>query len=152
MRSSRHRDGITLDAQGMSRPLRSLAKLLPATTREAGDKFWVDQTRDVHTKTAAAYGVLTAADPDDRATQLTTGRLLQRIHLTATSRGVALHHMNQITERMDREQQVGAVATMGSRFAAMLPPGARPLVTFRVGYPLRQALPSPRRPVTEVTG
>ena len=146
-----HRDGITLDAQGMSLPLRGLAKLLPASTREAGDTFWVDQTRDVHTKTAAAYGVLTAADPDDRATQLTAGRLLQRIHLTATSRDVALHHMNQITERMDREQQVGAVATMGPRFSAMLPPGARPLVTFRVGYPLRPALPSPRRPVTEVT-
>ena len=134
---------------GMSLPLRSLAKLLPASSREAGDTFWVDQTRDVHTKTAAAYGVLTATDPDDRATQLTAGRLLQRIHLTATSRDVALHHMNQITERMDREQQVGAVATMGPRFSAMLPPGARPLSPSGSGtpsvrpYPAR-AGPSPR--------
>ena len=50
--------------------------------------------------------------------------------------------MNQITERMDREQQVGAVATMAPRFSAMLPPVARPLFTFRVGYRLRRPYPA----------
>ncbi len=145
-----HRDGMTLDPQGMTPLVLSIAKLLPASSRTGGDAFWVEQTRTVHTKTAAAYGVLTAADADDRATQLIAGRLLERIHLTATSRGVALQHMNQITERMDRERLTGAAETFGPRFAGLLPAAARPLVAFRVGYPVRTARPSPRRPVSEV--
>ena len=145
-----HRDGLTLDAQGLGPLVLAAAKLLPASTRSAGDAFWVKQTRDVHTATAAAYGVVTAATPDDRATQLCAGRLLQRIHLTATTKGVALQHLNQITERIDAERAAGAPATFGPRLTALLPPGARPLVAFRVGYPERAARPSPRRSVADV--
>jgi hypothetical protein len=146
----KHRDGLSLDAQGLSPLVLALGKLLPASSRTAGDTFWVTQTRTVHTKTAAAYGVITAANPDDRATQLLAGRLLQRTHLTATARGVALQHMNQITERMDAERATGAEATFGPRFTRLLPTGARPVVTFRVGYPSRAARPSPRRAVKDV--
>jgi hypothetical protein len=146
-----HRDGLTLDAQGLSPLILTVAKLLPASSRRAGDAFWVNQTRTVHTATAAAYGVLTAASADDRATQLRAGRLLQRIHLTATARGVALQHMNQITERIDAEHAAGAPATFGPRFAELLPAGAEPLVAFRIGYPVRDARPSPRRAVAAVT-
>jgi hypothetical protein len=147
----RHRDGLTLDAQGMSPLILSIAKLLPASSRAAGDAFWVDQTRTVHTKTAAAYGILTAEDPYDPATQLVAGRLLQRIQLTATDRGIALQHMNQVTERIDRELTTAAPATFAPRFAELLPPGAQPLVTFRVGFPSREARPSPRRALSAVT-
>jgi hypothetical protein len=77
--------------------------------------------------------------------------LLQRIHLTATRSGVALQHMNQITERIDRERTTGAVPTFAPRFSALLPPGAHPLLTFRVGYPVREGQPTPRRSVAEVT-
>jgi hypothetical protein len=146
-----HRDGLTLDAQGLSPLILAVAKLLPASSRHEGDTFWVDQTRTVHTATAAAYGILTATSADDRATQLRAGRLLQRVHLTATARGVALQHMNQITERIDAEHAAGAAATFGPRFAALLPAGAEPLVAFRVGYPVRDARPSPRRAVAAVT-
>jgi nitroreductase len=145
-----HRDGLTLDAQGLSPLVLAVGKLLPASSRTAGDAFWVNQTRTVHTATAAAYAVITSSDPDDRRTQLLAGRLLQRIHLTATTRGIALHHMNQITERMDAERSSGAEPTFGPRLARLLPTGARPVVTFRVGYPNRAARPSPRRPVKDV--
>jgi hypothetical protein len=145
-----HRDGLTLDAQGLSPLVLAVAKLLPATSRATGDTFWVTQTRTVHTRTAAAYAVITASDPDDRATQLQAGRLLQRVHLTATARGVAMQHMNQITERMDAERTAGVEATFGARFAHLLPPDARPVVTFRVGYPTRGTRRSPRRPVEDV--
>lgn len=147
----RHRDGLTLDAQGMSPIMLSMAKMLPASSRAAGDTFWVNQTRDVHTKTAAAYGVITVADPYDPATQLLGGRLLQRIHLGATHRGLALQHMNQITERIDRERATRAPATFAAAFAQLLPPGTQPLVVFRLGYPIRDARRSPRRPVSQVT-
>lgn len=76
----------------------TLGKLSPATDRSAGDTFWVEQTRSVHTATAAAYGVITVADPSDPILRLNGGRLLQRIHLAATAQGLALQHMNQVTE------------------------------------------------------
>ena len=47
--------------------------------------------------------------------------------------------MNQITERIDREATTGAPPTFAPRFAALLPPGVKPLLTFRVGYPVREA-------------
>ena len=147
----RHRDGLTLDAQGMSPVVLTLAKLLPASSRSAGDKFWVTQTRKVHTKTAAAYGVITATDAHDVTTQLVGGRLLQRVHLTATHQGLALHHMNQITERIDRESLAGQPPEFARRFAGLLPDGVQPLSAFRIGHPVRDARPSPRRGISEVT-
>jgi hypothetical protein len=146
-----HRDGLTLDGQGLAPLMLSVAKLAPASSREAGDAFWLDQTRTVHTRTAAAYGVITVADTTAPEQRLTGGRLLQRIHLTATSRGIALQHMNQVTERIDRELELGAPATFGPRLQALLAPsGDSVLSTFRVGYPAREALLSPRRPLSAV--
>jgi hypothetical protein len=147
----RHRDGLVLDGQGFGPLQLALAKLLPPSSRTAGDRFWVDATRDVHTATAAAYGVITTPTPDDRSAQLAAGRLLQRVHLRATAAGIALHHMNQITERIDREAATGAPATFAPRFAALLPAGEHPLLTFRVGYPVRDARPTPRRSAAMVT-
>jgi hypothetical protein len=147
----RHRDGLSLGGQGFSPLMLAVSKLLPTSSRSAGDQFWLKQTTTVHTATAAAYGVVTTGTPDDRATQLTAGRLLERIHLSATSRGIALHHMNQITERIDRERSTGGAPTFGPRFAEMLPRGEQPLLTFRVGHPVREAAPSPRRGAAQVT-
>jgi hypothetical protein len=146
-----HRDGLILDVQGLPPAMLTLAKLLPASSRTAGDRFWVGQTRDVHTKTAAAYGVITVTDPHDPTARLVGGRLLQRVHLRATRARLALHHMNQITERIDRERTAGQPATFAPRIAALLPTGVEPLAAFRIGHPVREPALSPRRPVTEVT-
>lgn len=48
----RHRDGLTLDGQGLDGPTLAAAKILPAQSRESGDSFWVKRTREVHTATA----------------------------------------------------------------------------------------------------
>jgi hypothetical protein len=147
-----HADGPTLDAQGLAPMTLALAKILPATSRVAGDNFWLEQTRTVHTATAAAYGVITIADADDPAQRLIGGRLLQRIHLAITSQGMAMQHMNQITERIDRERQQRLPATFAPQLDGLLAtPGRSPLVTFRIGHPVRAALRSPRRPVSAVT-
>jgi hypothetical protein len=77
--------------------------------------------------------------------------LLQRIHLDITHRGMALQHMNQITERIDRDTVLGTPATFAPRLARMLgSPSEQPMVAFRIGYPVRSGLRSPRRPVTAV--
>ena len=147
-----HRDGLTLDGQGFAPLMLSVAKLAPASSREAGDAFWLDQTLTVHTRTAAAYGIITVADTTAPDQRLTGGRLLQRIHLTATSKGIALQHMNQVTERIDRELALGAPAMFRQRLRELLASsGDSVLSTFRVGYPARDALLSPRRPVSAVT-
>jgi hypothetical protein len=147
----RYMDGLTLDCQGLGRVTLSVAKILPASSRSAGDQFWLTQTRTVHTSTAAAYGIITAADTDDPVQRLDGGRLVERIHLAATAKGVAMHYMNQITERIDRERTTGAEATFDSRLAGLLAEAGRhPLTAFRIGYPDRSARPSPRRPLVTV--
>ena len=147
-----YRDGLTLDGQGLAPLMLSLAKLAPASSREAGDTFWVDQTLTVHTRTAAAYGVITVTDVTAPEQRLTGGRVLQRIHLAATTEGIAMQHMNQVTERIDRELSMGVPATFGPRLQSLLgSSGGEVLSTFRVGYPARDALLSPRRSVSAVT-
>ncbi len=144
-------DGLTLDAQGLSPMVLAAAKIPPATSRTAGDAFWLDQTRTVHTATAATYGIVTVADPDDPAQQLTGGQLLQRIHLAATVAGLGLQHMNQITER-DRDTSLSQPSKFATAMDALLgQPGQHALSTFRIGHPVRPGRLSPRRPVSEVT-
>ena len=147
-----HMDGLTLDAQGLSPVVLAAAKILPATSRAAGDSFWLDQTRTVHTATAAAYGIITVTDPNDRAQQLIGGRLLQRIHLSAAVAGLGMQHMNQITERIDLDASLAQPSTFAVGMDALLAqPGRHALSTFRIGHPVRAGRLSPRRPVTDVT-
>ncbi len=147
-----HRDGLTLDGQGLSPAILTLAKLLPASSRTTGDQFWLDQTRTVHTATAAVYGVITVADPADLGSRIAAGRVLQRIHLAATADGLGLQHLNQITERIDREQSQGLAPSFGPKFDALIgSPGQHGLVTFRLGHPERDGRRSPRRALADVT-
>jgi hypothetical protein len=148
----KYRDGLTLDGQGLAPLMLTIGKLAPASSREAGDAFWLDQTTTVHARTAAAYGVITVTDVTAPGQLLTGGRLLQRIHLGATTEGIALQHMNQVTERIDRELSLGVTPTFEPRLRTLLAsPGDTVLSTFRVGYPSRDALLSPRRAVSDVT-
>lgn len=144
--------GLTLDAQGLSAFTTAIAKLLPASSRSRGDEFWVDQTRTTHTRTAAAYGIVTVPDARSDADRLTGGRLLERVHLWATANGIALQHMNQLTERADRERELGLSPRFGREVEALIPAGGEALVAFRVGYAEGEdgRRQSPRRPVGEV--
>jgi hypothetical protein len=147
----KYRDGLTLDGQGLGGLTLLAAKVLPAQSRTDGDAFWVKSTRDVHTATAAAYGVIIVDDVTDRAAQVNGGRLLARLHLAATSLGIGFHHMNQITERIDRDHALGQPDVFSSRWAALLGrPASTGLVSFRIGHPERTPGLSPRRSLTDV--
>ena len=78
----------------------------------------------MHTATAAAYGVILVDDVADRAAQVAGGRLLARMHLSATANGLGFHHMNQITERIERDRALGRL--MHSRRAGQRSLAARP--------------------------
>jgi hypothetical protein len=63
-----------------------------------------------------------------------------------------MHHMNQITERIDREAQngTGARGRFGSAAASFVPDGYQALCSFRIGHPTRPGHPSPRRSIDDV--
>lgn len=147
----RHRDGLTLDCQGLDGFTLFMAKILPAQSRTGGDAFWVNATRDTHTATARAYGVVRVADTEDPHARLAAGRVLQHTHLAATAAGLGLHHMNQVTERIARDAVLGNPDTFSGRWAEATGIAAgQSLLAFRVGYPERTPNPSPRRDLAEI--
>lgn len=146
-----HRDGLTLDCQGLSSTMLVAAKILPAQSREASDDFWVKSTREVHTATARTYGIVRVDDVDNPRNRLDGGRLLQHVHLAATAVGLGLHHMNQVTERIARDAAQDRPDRLSQRWAAITGvPAPQSLLAFRVGHPERAARPSPRRYLDDV--
>jgi nitroreductase len=142
-----HKDGLTIDGVGLPRVVRALGKLLPASTRASGDETFVDLTI-TQARSAAAFGVITVDDPAALGQQLAGGRLLQRLHLWASAHDLGFQHMNQVTERIDRDRQQSAEGVFDARLAGLV--GGTALTAFRIGYPTVPSVPSPRRPVEEV--
>jgi hypothetical protein len=145
------RDGLTIDAQALPGWLRVAAKLLPPVSNERADRIWLDATRDVHVGTAPAFGLLLARNSGDNLQRVQGGRLWQRMHLWAQTQGIAMHPLNQMPERADRERSAGqAPRFQGVLDALVGNPEWHALMPFRLGYPTVAALRSPRRPVDEV--
>ncbi len=147
----RLRDGITLDASGLPAPMAVLAKMMPPQSAQTSHRYWLDATRDVHVKSAQLFGVIAVRDRYDRALALRAGRLWQRLHLWATTQGIAMQPLNQPIETIDRERQLGGAGSAERVFAPLMPDATwQPTFAFRAGYPTRRAVPSPRRPVPQV--
>jgi len=147
----RLRDGPTLDAAGLPAWMTAAAKLLPPPSPETNHRYWLDATRDVHAKATALFGLIAVRDLYDRAQALRAGRLWQRLHLLAVSRGLAMQPINQPVELVDRERALGREPRAAATLAALT--GAadwKPTFAFRMGFPTRAAAPSPRRPVDAV--
>ena len=120
-------------------------KIAVATVRAS-----VEILRETQIPTAAAFGALVVRDPLDPVQRLQVGRIWQRMHLSATTNGLAMQPLCQVPERIDRERSAGLPADFTAAMAAMLPAGGHPIMTFRIGYPTTDALRSPRRPATDV--
>jgi hypothetical protein len=146
----RRRDGITLDAGGLSEIVRILARLLPPSDRTALDQGWLDATRDRQVSTAAAFGLILVRDAADQRQRLLAGRLLQRVHLFATTKDLALQPLNQIFERADQELNQGLERTLGRALDQLTQGGRHAVTAFRIGYPTAAPTLSPRRPVEAV--
>lgn len=75
----------------------------------------------------------------------------QRMHLWATTQGLAMQPLNQMSERADRERQLGLQSEFGSAPADLIDgASSQALMPFRVGYPLSAGGVSPRRDVKAV--
>ena len=79
----------TNETSGIS-PLMTIAgKLLPDLGTATTDRFWLDNTRDVHTATAPLFGMILVRDRLDMAQAIDAGRAWQRLHLALTAQGLA---------------------------------------------------------------
>lgn len=146
----RHRDGPTLDASGNGATTRFFGKMLGPVDRETSGAYWVNLTRDVHT-TAGAFAILSSDVRDDRVQQLVCGRVYQRMHLWATDNGISMQPLNQLAERVDREQLLDLEPRFTTSVAEMIGDDARgSQMMFRVGYAWDAPFHSPRRPVSWV--
>lgn len=144
------KDGVTLDASGISPVLRTLGKLL-GVPRDQSDQGWLSATRDSQLPTAAAFGTLVVHQARDNTQRIQAGRVWQRMHLWATSQGLAMQPLNQVVERAEREQSAGLHPDFTNEVAAMIPEaGWQAVMPFRIGYPIVDALESPRRPAEDV--
>ncbi len=146
----RYKDGMTLDTSGASPLVIALGKILPPLSREQNDQSWIQLTRDQYVKTAAAFGVVVVNDATDDVERTQGGRMYQRLHLTAVTKGLGMQPLNQITERIDREKVLGLPARFEAGISSLLPPNVQPLMTFRIGYPTVEPAPSPRRTAEDV--
>jgi nitroreductase len=145
-----HRDGIGVDTAGLSPLLAAAAKIMPDQDAATSDRYWLDMTRDVQTE-APVLGVILVRDRLEMGSAIAAGRAWQRLHLAATTMGLAAQPLNQPVECVDRNAMLGRndeFARALSRFARA--PDWEATFVFRLGYAEHPALPSPRRPLNDV--
>ena len=126
------------------------ARLIPVPAARA-DQYWLAATRNQHVATASAFGLIVAPDHRSNVCRMKTGRLWQRMHLWATSQGLAMQPLNQPIERAEREESIGLAPRFGNALNELI--GDRrwqPLMAFRIGYPTKDPGVSPRRSLQDV--
>ena len=82
-----------------------------------------------------------ASAADDRKSQVMAGQIFERIALTATSLGMAIHPMSQILEVPEIKAEVAKLSPEENVF---------PQQTFRLGYAEPEKEHTPRRSLEEV--
>ncbi|MBK9925843.1 MAG: twin-arginine translocation signal domain-containing protein [Anaerolineales bacterium] len=144
-------DGITLDAQGLSPFITQAAKFLPDGSRKQNDQIFLKNMRETNIPLSAAFGILTVRDGRDNAQRLECGRIWQRIHLWGTTQGLALQPLNQMCERVDREAQLNKEFTLTKAVRGLVNDDDwHAIMPFRIGYPVQESFPSPRRGLEQV--
>jgi nitroreductase len=145
----KHCDGLTVDAFGLPpltaaftkfTPKRLLVKFAPR-----GDPY-ADLLR-----ATPVFGLIAVRDRYDQEQSLRAGRIWQRAHLLLTSRGVAARPVNEAVELIDHERRRNQDPRASAQLAELTHDATwQPTFMFRIGYPVRPALASPRRPLKDV--
>jgi hypothetical protein len=99
---------------------------------------------------APLTGLIAVSDRYDRKATLAAGRVWQRLHLSATARGLAMQPLNQPIEMIDRERQTGQGDQWAKRIARLTGDEWQATFSFRAGFASRAAPPSPRRRLKDV--
>ena len=80
---------MTIDTSGTGTLMTIAGKMAPDLSPAATDRIWLKMTRDVHTATPPAFGMILVRDRLDIASAISAGRAWQRLHLTLTAQGLA---------------------------------------------------------------
>jgi hypothetical protein len=81
-------DSLTLDAQGLSPLVTTMAKVLPDGSRQQNDQIFVKNMREINVPTAS--GILAVRDGLDNGQRLACSRVWQHIHLWGATRGAGV--------------------------------------------------------------
>src|SRR5439155_6668692 len=117
---NRHGAGVTTLAAAL--PGAPLPPALIGPARLAADRgrAWLATTRDRHCRTAPMFGLVAVPNPADVVQRLEAGRLWQRLHLEATSDGLAMQPLNQLMELAERDRVLGRSGEAAPDLARML--------------------------------
>jgi nitroreductase len=144
-----HGDGVTIETSGTGRLLTIAAKALPDLGEGPTHRAWLSTTRDVHVA-APVFGMVLVRDRLDMAQAIAAGRAWQRLHLAATTEGLAAQPLNQPVEMMDRDRTLARRDEYGPALGRLAGAGDwEPTFVFRLGHPTRVAPHSPRRPLSQ---
>jgi nitroreductase len=146
----RSRDGLTIDAFGLSPIAAAAAKTMPTQLLNRIASKSLKTGYADRMLTAPLIGFIAVRDRYDRAQCLRAGRIWQRAHLFATARGIAGRPCNEAVEMVDHERMQGRAPKCLFQLAEITgDPTWQPTFVFLMGYPTETAHASPRRPVQE---
>lgn len=145
------RDGLTIDAFGLTPLTTAAAKMMPlrmfqrVAARSAKNGYSDLMLR------APLIGFIAVRDRYDQEQCLRAGRIWQRAHLLATVRGLAARPSNEAVEMVDHEHATGRSASLAGLLNEITGDASwQPTFVFYMGYPTLAAHASPRRPVGDV--
>ncbi len=146
----KYRDGLTVDAFGLSPGQAAVAKMVSASVLR--QQFASAKNLYLNLLlTAPVFGLIAVRDRYDQQQSLGAGRIWQRAHLYATAQGVAGRPANEAVEMVDHERSTGQEARHAALLAELTGgPAWQPTFMFYMGYAVRPGLASPRRPVEMV--
>jgi hypothetical protein len=147
------RDGLIWDEFGQSPLTVAILKFMPPSGR--GFAFRHKLLRTISYKdllhATPLFGVIAVRDRYDRAQCLRAGRIWQRIHLLTTARHLAGRPVNEAVELVDHQRSLNQEPQAMAELSELIGENSwQPTFMFRIGYPVRQVSPSPRRPVNDV--
>lgn len=126
------------------------AMALPDISESDYINFWRHEVVDVQMPNSPLFGLITVADNGEATQILAAGRLLQRLHLEATARGLAMQALASINWMADREEARGGSWTFIERAAALSEDFGTMVLGLRLGYARRPGRLSPRIPLPGV--
>jgi hypothetical protein len=145
-----HRDGPTLYCAGLSPLVLFGARWMPVSTQSA-HRHWIDQTRDAQLGSHPVIGLIAVKDLYDRDGALRAGQLWQRLQLQGTLLGLGMQPLNQLPECVDRGRQLGRAPISRKTLVGFSGDADwHPTFAFRVGWPTRPGVASPRRSLASV--
>lgn len=147
----KYRDGLTIDAFGLSPIVTAASKTMPLWMfRRIASRAQKDAYSGLM-MSAPLIGLIAVRDRYDKMDSMRAGRIWQRIHLLATARGLAARPSNEAVEMVDHERLRAKEPSRAGLLAEITgDAGWQPTFVFYMGYPIRTAPPSPRRPIERV--